>query len=193
MRNRTPSLKLLDVGAGSGTISVAFAEMVPEGQVIATDLNPDILVRAQGVAESHGTQNITFQAADVYNLPYEDETFDVVHCHQVLYQLKEPVNALREMLRVTRPGGIVAAREGDVESECVWPEVPGLLKFHTYIGKTIESAGGCTTAGRQLLSWALKAGAKRDRITATFGTWCYSELADKEVWGMSYGFLANIF
>lgn len=193
MRESNPRLSLLDVGAGSGTISVTFAKAIPNGQVIATDLNEDILVRAKAVAEIEGVKNIKFQQADAYVLPFADGTFDITHCHQVLVHLKSPWDVLREMLRVTKPGGVVAAREGDLETECVWPETPGLLNFHKFIAKMIAAAGGSPTAGRQLLAWALRAGAARSQITSSYGTWCFSAPDDKSIWGRSnYSKLPNV-
>src|SRR5439155_4360764 len=53
------------------------------------------------------------ESGDVYALGYDDASFDVVHAHQVLQHLSNPVAALKEMRRVTRPGGIVAVRDGD--------------------------------------------------------------------------------
>ncbi|KAJ7180777.1 S-adenosyl-L-methionine-dependent methyltransferase [Mycena filopes] len=183
MKQSNPHLTVLDVGAGSGTISASFAKAIPEGRVTATDKNKDILLRAAAVAEEAGVTNIDFQEADVFKLPFASESFDVVHCHQVLCHLKLPVDALREMLRVTKPGGIVAAREGDYDSECIWPNTPGLVKFHMFAAGCINKlAGGSTSAGRQLLSWALQAGAERTQITATFGTWCYNTAEDKQGW-----------
>ena len=185
MKINNPHLTLLDVGAGSGTISVTLARVIPDGQVTATDLKKEILPRAQAIAESEGVKNIEFRQADAYKLPFADGTFDVSHCHQVLVHLKAPWDVLREMLRVTKPGGLVAAREGDYETECLWPETPGLVKFHKFIVEFIKAGGGSPTAGRQLLSWALKAGVERSQITPSFGTWCYSEPADRKVWGRS--------
>lgn len=87
------------------------------------------------------------------------------------------------MLRVTRPGGVVAAREADMATQCIWPEAPGLRRFHALSEGIFEVAGACWTGGRQLLSWALEAGARRDQITAGYGTWCFSAPEDKNVWG----------
>ncbi|MCJ1389517.1 hypothetical protein MMC18_002374 [Xylographa bjoerkii] len=103
---------------------------IPDGHVTAVDLNPDILPRARAVAEMAGVKNIEFQQGDAYKLPFADATFDIAYCHQMLTHLKAPWDALREMLRVTKPAGIVAAREGDLETECVWPDLSGLIKFH---------------------------------------------------------------
>lgn len=181
MRESNPHLTMLDVGAGSGTISVTLAKAIPDGHVTATDLNKDILPRAQANAESAGVKNIEFQQANVFKLPFPDGTFDITHCHQVLTHLKEPWDALREMLRVTKPGGVVAAREGNYETECFWPDLPGVVKFHNFIGKFLQNP----TAGRQLLSWALKAGLERRQVTTSFGTWCYSTSEEKNIWAQA--------
>lgn len=192
LHKSNPSLKLLDVGAGSGTISATLAKAVqPGGHVTATDINADILPRARAVAEMAGVTNITHQQADVLGaggLPFADSTFDVTHCHQVLAHLARPADAIREMLRVTKPGGVVAAREGDLETECAWPDLPGLTKFHALAAAFIEKAGGSPRAGRQLLSWALQAGVPRGRVTAGLGSWCYSEPGERKVWGELGGF-----
>ena len=63
---------------------------------------------------------------DVYSLDYPDASFDVVHAHQVLQHLTDPVTALREMRRVCRPGGVVAARDADYAAMTWYPESPGL-------------------------------------------------------------------
>ena len=58
---------------------------------------------------------MTFQVADAYELPFADDAFDVVHAHQVLQHLTDPIAALREMRRVTRPAGW---------SRCATPTTP---------------------------------------------------------------------
>lgn len=186
MRDANPNLALLDVGAGSGTISVTLAKVIPDGHVTAVDLNADILPRARAIADMEGVKNIDFKQGDAYKLPFDDAVFDVVCCHQMLTHLKAPEEALREMVRVTKVGGIVAAREGDYDTESVWPEIPGLLKFHKFAADMIKAGGGTDKGGRQLVSWALKAGVNRDQITASYGNWWYSEPEDKKIWGRSF-------
>lgn len=183
MKEINPKLTLLDVGAGSGTISASFAKALPEGHVTAVDLNPNILPRAKAVAEIAGLTNIEFQQGDVKKLPFADGTFDITFCHQVLTHMPAPEDALREMLRVTKAGGIVAAREGDYKTELVWPELPGLSKFHKLAEEMMRTAGGTATAGRQLVSWAGKAGAARSQVTLSFSTWSYHTPNEKETWG----------
>ncbi|KAF3924537.1 Cycloartenol-C-24-methyltransferase [Orbilia brochopaga] len=173
MKELNPNLKLLDVGAGSGTISVSFAKLIPDGHVTGVDLNPKVLPRAQAVAEMAGVKNVEFRQGSVFELPFADETFDITCCHQVLIHIGDPWDALREMLRVTKRGGIVAAREGDYETECVWPELPELQKFHKLMAGLMRAGGGTPTAGRQLLSWALRAGGERSQVTLSFSTLSY--------------------
>lgn len=95
-----------------------------------------------------------------------------------------PWDALREMLRVAKPGGVVAAREADLTSQCIWPDLPAISRFHEVHEKVTKAAGMSWTGGRQLVSWALKAGATRDQITASYGTWCFSAPEDRKMWGM---------
>ncbi|KAL6915839.1 hypothetical protein ACHAP8_005443 [Fusarium lateritium] len=178
-----PIVKLLDVGAGSGTISASLARYMPEGEVTATDISDEILARAKEYADSQGVTNIKFQSANVFELPFPDSTFDVTHAHQVLCHLDTPVDAIKEMMRVTKPGGTVSLRESDMYMWCIWPELPALLKFHQLQIKIIEGKGGQGKGGRQLLSWTLEAGASRQDITLSFGTWCYSTPEDKKAWG----------
>ena len=91
----------------------------------------------------------------------------------MLVHIGTPWDALREMLRVTKRGGIVAAREGDYETECVWPELSELIKFHKLMAGLMSAGGGTPTAGRQLFSWAVEAGADPSQITLSYGTSSY--------------------
>lgn len=181
MKEANPHLKLLDVGSGSGTISVSFAKLIPDGHVTGVDVNPKILPRAVAVAEMAGVTNIDFQQGDIYKLPFADEAFDITFCHQVLVHIGNPWDALQEMLRVTKRGGVVAAREGDYQTECIWPELHTLKKFHDLVAGAMSSSGGTPMAGRQLVSWAMKAGAERSQISLSFGTNSYRTPSEREL------------
>lgn len=178
-----PQLKLLDVGAGSGTISASLAGHMPEGQVIATDISDEILKQAAAHAEAKGVANISFRKASVFELPFDDAAFDVAHAHQVLCHLSEPSRAIKEMLRVVKPGGVVALRESDMQMWCMFPELPGLVKAHKLMVTTLLANGGQDQGGRRLVSWVVDAGIPRDKVEASFGTWCYSDAPDRKVWG----------
>lgn len=190
----TPNLQLLDVGAGSGTISASLAQhLAPHGgTVLATDISDDVLARAAAHAASVGVAgSMAFRRASVYALPFAEGAFDVVHAHQVLCHLAEPVRAVREMVRVCRGGGqggggnggLVALRESDMHSWCAWPETEGLRKFHRLMVATLVANGGEDKGGRKLLSWVLEAGVDREDVEAGFGAWCFSTPGEKRVWG----------
>ena len=99
--------RVLDVGCGPGTITVDLAARVPDGQVTGIDAAGDVLALARQEADRRGQANVRFEVGDVYDLGFADGTFDVVHAHQVLQHLSDPVAALTEMRRVQparRPG-----------------------------------------------------------------------------------------
>ncbi|XXH05924.1 hypothetical protein Hte_012366 [Hypoxylon texense] len=196
IRRRNPRMTLLDVGCGPGSLSASFAELLGPtgGRVTAVDASAAVLERARsvvaagkyGVPVGDGIEEdwISFRIADAHALPFGDDTFDVVHCHQVLAHNGGQPEILREMLRVAKPGGVVAAREADMETEVFWPPLPGLVKFHNDLElRVIRARGASTRSGRELLSWALKAnGGDRSKIATSFSAWSYTEPEDRELW-----------
>ncbi|AYG03321.1 class I SAM-dependent methyltransferase [Gryllotalpicola protaetiae] len=174
-----PSDRLLDVGAGPGTITADLAELVAD--VTATEIGPDELALTRATAAERGSQNIAFQVADVHALPFDDDSFDITHAHQVLQHVADPVQALRELARVTKPGGIVAVRDSDYSGFCWWPQVPALDTWLDLYRTAAQANGGEPDAGRRLLSWAHAAGLTE--VTATSSTWCYATPAEREWWG----------
>ena len=184
MQESNANLTILDVGAGSGTVTATLAKHVsPNGRATGVDIDPKTIPRARAIAQMAGVENVSFQEGDVFKLPFTDGTFDITFCHQILVHLNTPWEALREMLRVTKPGGVVAAREGDYQTECFWPELPGLTKWHEFVAASMNDAGGSWTGGRRLVSWALQAGVRREQITLSFDTWACSSPNERKVWG----------
>ncbi|MBV2355499.1 class I SAM-dependent methyltransferase [Streptomyces sp. J2-1] len=175
-----PHMRVLDVGCGPGTITADLAERVPDGHVTAVDHAPGILDRARATVAARGLTNVDFAVADVHALDFPDDTFCVVHAHQLLQHVGDPVRALSEMLRVTRPGGYVAVRDADYAAMTWYPAVPGLDDWRDLYERVARANGGEPDAGRRLRSWALAAGA-RD-ITATSSTWTYATDEERAWW-----------
>ncbi|GAA1996671.1 hypothetical protein GCM10009799_24470 [Nocardiopsis rhodophaea] len=100
-----PGSAVLDVGCGPGSITADIAERVSPGRVVAVDASPEAVATARRTAADHGVRGVEFAVADVHALDFPDATFDVVHAHQVLQYVADPVRALSEMRRVCRPGG----------------------------------------------------------------------------------------
>ncbi|GJJ12942.1 hypothetical protein Clacol_007189 [Clathrus columnatus] len=178
-----PNMDILDIGCGPGTITADFAALVPEGNVIGLEQASEVLERARNNASQRGLKNIQFTTGDAHSLDFPDGTFDVVHAHQVVQYLHDPIEAFREMRRVTKPGGLVAIREGDMSALVLYPEIKDVEESMSMYIRAAQQAGGTPKAGRQLIAWARKAGFKRKDITATASTWCFNTPQDRAWWG----------
>ena len=124
-----PGDSVLDVGCGPGSITADFAALAAPGPVVGLDSSEDVLVQARALAAGRGLANASFVAGNVYDLDFPDETFDIVHAHQVLQHLMDPVAALREMRRVAKPGGLVAVRDADFSGMIWHPPTPELARW----------------------------------------------------------------
>ncbi|PVH96936.1 S-adenosyl-L-methionine-dependent methyltransferase [Periconia macrospinosa] len=170
MRQANPNLRLLDVGNEGDKMAPTFARLIPNIHVTSIIPNSQ-LQEMQESAEKAGITNIVFKQGALKNLPFDNDTFDVTHAQHMLCQTPEPWDVLREMLRVTKKGGVVAIHELDWESLLFWPELLGLIKFQDTTLKMFAIFGGSTTAARELMPWALKAGARRSQITLNYDIW----------------------
>jgi ubiquinone/menaquinone biosynthesis C-methylase UbiE len=99
----SPGDTSLDVACGPGTVVIAFAGHVR--QAAGLDATEAMLVQARKLAERSATQNVSLHLGDVYALPFDDGTFDIVSCRFALHHFETPAGAFAEMVRVCRPGG----------------------------------------------------------------------------------------
>ena len=172
-------LDVLDVGCGPGTITADLARRVAPGAVVGIDRSDEVVDLARPAAA--GLDNVRFEVGDVYALADADASFDVVHAHQVLQHLSDPVAALREMRRVCRPGGVVAARDADYAS-FAWAPLDERLDRWLDVYRAVARANRAEPdAGRHLLGWAHAAGF--DTVVATASVWCFSTPDDRAWWG----------
>ncbi|SHN29752.1 class I SAM-dependent methyltransferase [Streptomyces yunnanensis] len=109
--------QVLDVAAGAAHLGRALAPHV--NHVCALDLTREMLEQGQRLATAAGLRNATFTLADAARLPYLDDQFDLVVCRLALHQVADPAAMVREMVRVTRPGGRIGVTDmiADEDSE----------------------------------------------------------------------------
>jgi SAM-dependent methyltransferase len=175
-------IRLLDVGCGPGTLTVDLARRVgPTGTVVGVDLSPAVIREATAHATAEQAGNVTFHSGDFRALDLADGSFDVVHAHQVLQHLRDPVGALAAMGRLARPGGIVAARDSDYPSFLWTPADPRLDRWREIYVAVSDRNGAAADAGRRLLRWALDAGLTD--VAYTTSTWTFATPADRAWWG----------
>jgi 2-polyprenyl-3-methyl-5-hydroxy-6-metoxy-1,4-benzoquinol methylase len=176
-----PGMRLLDVGCGPGSITLDLARVVAPGEVVGIDAVEAPLVEARKSAAAAGLANVSFRVADGMALPFDDGTFDVVHAHQVLQHVPDPAGMLREMRRVARPGGLVAARDSDYAAFTWFPAVPELDEWLDLYHRVARASGGEPDAGRRLLAWAHAAGFAD--VTSDASAWCFATDDDRAWWG----------
>lgn len=157
----TPYLKtgmrLLDMGCGPGGITVGLAKKVAPARVTACDIEQTQLDRAQERAAEAGVTNIDFQIANVFGLPFDDNSFDAIFMSAVLSNLQRPDEAVREIARVLKPGGIAGFNEFDSGGDIYYPLDPLIQRSADLYFKLREHVGDDPRGGRRLKAQLLRA------------------------------------
>jgi SAM-dependent methyltransferase len=149
--------------------------------VVAIEATEDAAALTRAELERQGVTNAEVRVGDVQALDLPDDDVDVAHAHQVLQHVADPVAALREMARVTRPGGVVAVRDSDYAAFAWYPRLPGLDRWLELYRTAARANGGEPDAGRHLLAWAHAAGLTDVEPTST--AWCFATPETREWWG----------
>jgi len=107
-----PGMTVLEVGPGNGRYTLETARRVGSaGKVVAVDIEPKMIERVTQRARAEGVTQIEAKVANVYDLPFEDGTFDAVYLITVISEIPEPARALREFYRVLSQAGTLAFSE----------------------------------------------------------------------------------
>lgn len=146
--------QILDCATGTGDLAIEFKKTVGEqGQVIGTDFCKEMLEPAPAKAQSKNLQ-IQFETADVMNLPYPDNSFDVVSISFGIRNVADPAKALSEMARVAKPGGRVMVLEfGQVKAPVIGP------LYNWYSEKVLPKVGGWITGQKDAYEYLQKSSA----------------------------------
>jgi ubiquinone/menaquinone biosynthesis C-methylase UbiE len=180
-----PGDTVLDMACGDGTYALWLAERVgPTGMVIGVDIAPAYLNIARQKARASSFPSVLhFERGSIDQLPLAKEKFDLAWCGQSLNSLPDPVETLRALRQVVRPGGTVAVLENDTLHQVIIPWPPELelttrqAQLHSI--KATENTSGVFATGRDLGAVFRAAGFASWRTTA-YTTTRHAPLSEDE-------------
>ena len=162
-----PGMRLLDCGCGPGTITLGLAAAVAPGEVVGVDLRPEMVAAATALATERGVTTVRFEVGDIYALPFPDGAFDAAFAAQVLFHLREPLAALKELRRVLAPGGVLGIRDNDVALAIRTPSSPALERLNELRRRVLAHNGASPHYARNQRALLLEAGFVRSEAKAT--------------------------
>lgn len=150
--------KVLEAGCGIGAQTVILSKNSPHAQITSIDISETSLNLAKERAASEEVQNVEFRMENIFDLPFEDESFDHIFVCFVLEHLKEPVRALASLRRVLKKGGTITVIEGDHGSCFFYPESDDAVKSWNCLIEVQARLGGDSLIGRQVYPLIKQAG-----------------------------------
>jgi len=152
-------MHVADIGCGVGIVSQWIASQVgPSGSVVGVDASAEQVQTATQLARQAGFTNLQFHTASAYatGLPYG--TFDMVFCRFLLMHLAQPEKALREMVALLKPAGVLAVEDGDFTAAFCWPPSPAYERCFELYRAAGAQQGADFTIGRKLFSLVCELG-----------------------------------
>jgi ubiquinone/menaquinone biosynthesis C-methylase UbiE len=146
----TPTMRVLDLGCGTGIISQAIAQSLTSGSIVGVDRSPAMVLAAQNRAQEQEMTNLTFQVGSSENLNLPSSSCDFVYARLLFQHLSNPQETLSEIQRVLKPGGIICIVDVDNDWTMFHPPVPSINTFQQYITKIQQQQGGDPQIGRKL-------------------------------------------
>lgn len=165
--------KILDIGCGTGVLEDELNHL-SSAHIFGLDIDIDALTKAKLFA-----QKSIYTNGNCLRLPYPEWTFDVTLCHFLLLWITEPLNAIREMVRVTKPHGfILVLAEPDYGGRIDYPiELSPIGKWQT---ESLQDQGANPYIGRELRSFFSLAGLMDNEVGVLGGQW-KERISDQEI------------
>ncbi|MCP4688198.1 MAG: methyltransferase domain-containing protein, partial [Desulfobacterales bacterium] len=157
--------RVLEAGCGIGAQTLFLAENSPDARITSIDVSGDSLAKAKAATEGRGFSNVRFEQADIFNLPFEEESFDHVFVCFVLEHLQDPVGALSRLRKMLKKGGSITVIEGDHGSFYCHPETREAMRTVQCLIDIQARMGGNSLIGRQVYP-LLKGAGLRDVKTS---------------------------
>ncbi|MEM9906390.1 MAG: methyltransferase domain-containing protein [Cyanobacteria bacterium P01_D01_bin.44] len=154
----SPGMHALDLGCGTGALTVKLAKTLCPGSVVGVDASIEMVEHAIAKQSHHQIDNVQFVIGNAYNLTFPDATFDVVYARFLLQHLTEPIRALKEAYRVLKPGGRLCIIDIDDDWFSLYPEPDALTTFREQVVAIQQGQGGDPYVGRKLSVYGRQAG-----------------------------------
>ena len=136
-----PGMTVLEIGPGNGTYTLATAQRVGiRGKVVTVDIEPKMIERVNHKIQAEGITNIEARLADVYDLPFDDGSFDIVYMIAVIGEIPDPERALGEFHRVLSPSGMLVFSELFIDPD--YPLADTLIRMVTSAGFRLKKKVG---------------------------------------------------
>ena len=152
-----------DFGCGVGGLIADIAARCPDAKITGLEISANQINVAR--EKTRGHQNVTLIQTDVLKNNLPDDTFDLVWCRYLLEHVADPVAAAREMLRVARPGGVIACQENDLANVVYYPDIEGMETVMRAMCDLQIVLGGDPFVGRKLFDIFKRAGARDIRLS----------------------------
>lgn len=157
--------RVLEAGCGVGAQTISLAANNPKAKFLSIDVSKESLQEALRQTQSEGLTNVEFQQADVFNLPFAEESFDHIFVCFLLEHLEAPAGALTRLKKVLRTGGTLTVIEGDHGSAYFYPDSEYAKRAIRCLIDLQAKAGGNSLIGRQLYPLLKICGFKEVRVT----------------------------
>lgn len=163
-------MRLLDCGCGPGSITAGLAKVVAPGQVVGIDIEPNQYRSVWAQAAKRLGISLYFANADVYSLPFADNSFDAAFLHNVLSHLRMPLDVLKGIYRLLRPGAVIGLSHPDFSGQLISPSDPLLERDHELYWRLVEHNGGNPAIGKHQRGLLHEAGFVRVEAVAKYST-----------------------
>ncbi|MBN1184432.1 MAG: methyltransferase domain-containing protein [Bacteroidales bacterium] len=163
-----PGHKILEAGCGIGAQTITLAKKSPDAFFTSIDISEASLNDARELIKRNKIRNVQFQVANLFNMPFEPESFDHIFLCFVLEHLPNPLAALKCLMKVLKKGGSLTVIEGDHDSAFYHPKSQYAQKTIDCLIHLQEQMGGNSLIGRELYPLLNKTGFKNVIVNPRF-------------------------
>ncbi len=176
-------MSILELGSGPGFVTEALAKLVPDGEVVALEIDPVLIERAEAYLQGKEGGNWRIVQGNIMSIGLPENSFDFVYGRYLFQHLPDPIGAAKEAFRVLKPGGKLVIF--DIDDNLTIFDPPGSPEIRA-VGERLNKAfrdeqaskGGNRLIGRRLLHILKKAGFQNLDLE---GIIVHSELADVSI------------